>query len=180
MFPQDLRTFASLWYDGANRIANSFAKTYRVTVEQAAAVLGVNSPQKDWFMNVALAERIMKIWSSKQNAKFDGAMAANFMARAGEPSQILDKEGNVKWEGGAIPIYEEDGTHATDENGILLFDNWGSSKSQEQQAIAKHILNKGLRGKRLKDLKAIKFTIGENSYSYSKEELQAQGRLEED
>ena len=173
LFPQDLRTFASLWYDGANRIANSFAKTYRVTVEQAAAVLGVNSPQKDWFMNVALAERIMKIWSSKQNAKFDGAMAANFMARAGEPSQILDKEGNVKWEGGAIPIYEEDGTHATDENGILLFDNWGSSKSQEQQAIAKHILNKGLRGKRLKDLKAIKFTIGENSYSYSKEELQA-------
>ena len=105
LFPQDLRTFASLWYDGANRIANSFAKTYRVTVEQAAAVLGVNSPQKDWFMNVALAERIMKIWSSKQNAKFDGAMAANFMARAGEPSQILDKEGNVKWEGGAIPIY---------------------------------------------------------------------------
>lgn len=173
MFPQDLRSFASLWYDGANTIANTFAKTYNITVEQAAGVLGVNSPQKDWYMNVALAERIMHIWTARQGSRFDGSMAANFMSRAGEPELKFRKDGEPYWEGGAIPTLDEDGNHVTDENGVLEFDNWGSDSVKKKIAIAKIILNKGLRGKRLKDIQGLEFELDGKKYTFSKEGMQA-------
>ena len=173
MFPQDLRSFASLWYDGANTIANTFAKTYNITVEQAAGVLGVNSPQKDWYMNVALAERIMHIWTARQDSKFDGSMAANFMVRAGEPELKFRKDGEPYWEGGAIPTLDEDGNHVTDENGVLEFDNWGSDSVKKKIAIAKILLNKGLRGKRLKDIQGLEFELNGKKYTFSKEGMQA-------
>jgi len=173
MFPQDLRVYASLWYDGANIIANKFAKTFDVSVEQAAAVLAVFSPQKDWYMNVGLAERTLHIFKSRQAALFDGSMVSNFMRRAGEPELKYDKNGNPFYEGDALPVYDEDGNHVTDENGVLQFDNWGSEKSKDKFEISKKILNLGLAGKRFNELEAVSFKHKGKQKTFSKEALQA-------
>jgi hypothetical protein len=51
---------SSKWYDGANRIANELATRFGTTPEKTSAVLAVLSPQKDWYQNVGLGERIIK------------------------------------------------------------------------------------------------------------------------
>lgn len=173
MFPQDLRKFASLWYDGANTIANRFAKQYGITLEQSAAVLAVFSPQKDWYMNVALAERAMHIWNARQNAKFDSSMELRFRQRSGEPELKERKDGTVYYEGNATPVENPDGSHAEDEDGMLLFDNWDSELAEEKMAVAKEILKRGLSGKKLKDIKGISFNLRGKEYKFSKEALQA-------
>jgi len=172
-FPQDLRVFASLWYDGANTIANRFAQTFGVSIEQAAAVLAVNSPQKDWYMNVALAERTMHIYKTQQSASFDESMASNFLKRAGEPELKYDKEGNPFYEGDATPLYDEQGNHVVDENGILQFNNWNNQKSKDKLDLATKILNLGLKGKKLKDIQGITFDFKGKKKTFSKEALQA-------
>ena len=48
------------WYVGANRIANGLASRFGISDTKAAGVLAVMSPQKDWFQNVGLGERIIK------------------------------------------------------------------------------------------------------------------------
>jgi hypothetical protein len=58
-FRQDLREIATLWYDGANILAQNFSKKYGVTTEQAAGIIASLSPQKDWYQNVRLAEMVM-------------------------------------------------------------------------------------------------------------------------
>jgi hypothetical protein len=71
-FPPDLRARATQWYDGANKIANDFADIYGTTPHQAAGVIAVLSPQKDWFKNVAQAEQIMDIWANLQDFVIEG------------------------------------------------------------------------------------------------------------
>jgi len=58
-FRQDLREIATLWYDGANILAQNFSKQYGITTEQAAGIIASLSPQKDWYQNVRLAEMVM-------------------------------------------------------------------------------------------------------------------------
>ena len=69
-FPEEYKERAKLWYVGANKIAEACAEFYGVTVEQAAGVLAVESPQKDWFQNVSMAERIMRIWKRAMKEDF--------------------------------------------------------------------------------------------------------------
>ena len=173
LFPQDLRVYASLWYDGANIIANKFAKTFDISVEQAAAVLAVFSPQKDWYMNVALAERTMHIFKARQSALFDASMSSNFLRRGGEPELKYDKNGNPFYEGNALPVYDEDGNHVTDENGVLQFDNWNNEKAKDKFELTKKILSLGLAGKRFNEIEAISFTHKGKQKNFSKEALQA-------
>ena len=51
------------WYEGANRFANFLARKYNLTLEQAGGIIGVLSPQKDWFTNVSNAERSIDVLS---------------------------------------------------------------------------------------------------------------------
>ena len=53
------RERSSRWYDGANKIANQWAKQYNIPVQSGAATLAALSPQKDWFQNVSLAHRVL-------------------------------------------------------------------------------------------------------------------------
>ena len=55
----NLRGRAQHWYDGANRIAQTWAKEYNIPVQSATAALAALSPQKDWFQNVSLAHRVL-------------------------------------------------------------------------------------------------------------------------
>ncbi len=58
-FNKELRDISTLWYDGANIMANDMASKYGVKPEQSAAIIAALSPQKDWYQNVNLAERVM-------------------------------------------------------------------------------------------------------------------------
>lgn len=78
-FPSEVRDRATHWYDGANLIAKDFGKRFGATAQQAAGVLAVLSPQKDWFMNVAQAEQVMNIWRNYQNTKITAEMVSSQM-----------------------------------------------------------------------------------------------------
>jgi len=98
LMPEAVRKVAKLWYDGANIIANRFAENYGVTLEKAGAVLAVFSPQKDWFMNVSLGNRMMDIWTNKQNYIWDSKMSEQFRKRMGEPQPLTKKvDGQIQY-----------------------------------------------------------------------------------
>ena len=58
-FKPEYREISTLWYDGANAIANDFAAQFGVSAEQAAGIIAAMSPQKDWYQNVRLAEMVL-------------------------------------------------------------------------------------------------------------------------
>jgi hypothetical protein len=58
-FKPEYREISTLWYDGANAIANDFAEQFDVSPEQAAGIIAAMSPQKDWYQNVRLAEMVL-------------------------------------------------------------------------------------------------------------------------
>lgn len=58
-YPEELRGRAKQWYDGANRFAQDLSSRYGTSLEGASGVLAALSPQKDWFMNASLADRVL-------------------------------------------------------------------------------------------------------------------------
>lgn len=144
LFPADLIKIAKLWYDGANILAQEFAGRFNTNLNRASAVLAVFSPQKDWFMNISLAERAMEIWNTKQDTEWDAEMSKQYLRRAGDPEEIISDDGTITYEKGAQPIKNEDGE-------IVGWKNW-----KDEQAAAKReeaVLElKKMEGKKLKDL----------------------------
>lgn len=75
----DIRARSMKWYDGANKISTEKAAEYNLPPEATAGVYAALSPQKDWFMNVSLGDRVIDIyhnqpntpWGAVQNAKLD-------------------------------------------------------------------------------------------------------------
>jgi len=57
--PENIRGRSSLWYDGGNKIVKDWAKKYGISESSAAGALAALSPQKDWFQNVSLADRVL-------------------------------------------------------------------------------------------------------------------------
>lgn len=74
--PPEIRERSRKWYDGANRIANEAAERNNTTTEAASAVYAALSPQKDWFMNVSLGDRVMGIMRKHQDQIWTPEMAA--------------------------------------------------------------------------------------------------------
>ena len=62
------------WYVGAHNIAKKFSDKFNVPHHVAAAVIATQSPQKDWYQNVSLAERIMKVHKDHQNTRWTPEM----------------------------------------------------------------------------------------------------------
>lgn len=81
----EVRDRAKKWYDGANRLANTFSQRYDLSVPQVAAVMAALSPQKDWFMNVSLAERVMDIATTKANFRWSDEMTETAQRIFGKP-----------------------------------------------------------------------------------------------
>ena len=90
--PEDTRARAQLWYDGANAIATRWSEKYRLSDFQIAGVLAVLSPQKDWFQNVSLGERVLDIMSSKQDFTWNDEMSAT---AAGIPALNPEDVGEI-------------------------------------------------------------------------------------
>jgi hypothetical protein len=74
MVPADTRERSKLWYDGAHNIVDRFGDQYGTPEHASAGVLAVLSPQKDWFMNVSLGDRVHDIWKNQGDYKWDKDM----------------------------------------------------------------------------------------------------------
>ena len=70
----EVREIAKRWYDGARKLSEEWAGRYEIEPRQVAAVIANLSPQKDWFMNMSLAERLLDIMSYRQDYEADKAM----------------------------------------------------------------------------------------------------------
>ena len=160
LFPKNLRNVAKLWYDGANKIANEFGVAYAQDVEQASGVLAVFSPQKDWFMNIALAERTLKIWHQQvilgnpNGIVWGPEMTAQWLKRGGEPqitTEATDSSLPIYEKGKVKAVYDSNGEHVFDEQGNPMFTGWSSANAEAGRNKAREIL-KQLEGRALKDL----------------------------
>lgn len=56
-----MRDEAMKWYDGAHDIAGAWSEDYGVPHASVSGTIASLSPQKDWFMNASLAQRVMDI-----------------------------------------------------------------------------------------------------------------------
>jgi hypothetical protein len=74
--PDATRQRSKLWYDGARTIAERFSSNYNLPDQAVSGVLAVLSPQKDWFMNVSLGERVLDIATKQQSTRWDASMDA--------------------------------------------------------------------------------------------------------
>ena len=72
--PDATRQRSRLWYEGARNITDRFAAQYGVPDQAVSGVLAVLSPQKDWFMNVSLGQRVLDIASKAQAQRWDSSM----------------------------------------------------------------------------------------------------------
>lgn len=90
--PPATRNRSKLWYVGANKIAQDFSNKYGVSLQSASGVLAALSPQKDWYMNVSLAERTLDIVTNKKDFVYDAKMRAMGLEKFGKPQykKLLD------------------------------------------------------------------------------------------
>lgn len=65
--PEEIRAQTKRWYDGARKLTLEWSDRYDLSREQVAGVLAALSPQKDWFQNIALAERIIDTITNPPN-----------------------------------------------------------------------------------------------------------------
>jgi len=88
--PAHMADQAKLWYDGANKIAGQFAEQFRAPKEAVAGVLAALSPQKDWYMNVSLAERVLDIVQNKTKLGLTPEMKGQIGITYGDPKYAKD------------------------------------------------------------------------------------------
>lgn len=70
----EIREQSKRWYDGARILTEQWSQTYGVPPRSVAGVLAALSPQKDWYQNVSLAERVLDIWTKAQDRPFSNQM----------------------------------------------------------------------------------------------------------
>jgi len=63
--PPAIREISRRWYKGANKIAHKWADDFGVPVQAVAGAFAAMSPQKDWFQNVSVVERLLHIWTGR-------------------------------------------------------------------------------------------------------------------
>lgn len=88
--PEEVRDQSKLWYDGANKLANQFAAEYQVAPNSVAGVMAALSPQKDWYMNVSLAERLIDIVKTKKDFGVTDDMKNTFSRIYGDEKYAKD------------------------------------------------------------------------------------------
>ena len=63
--PEGMRNQGKLWYEGANKLVTDIADRHGLPTRAVAGVAAALSPQKDWYQNVSLAERLTDIVMNK-------------------------------------------------------------------------------------------------------------------
>src|SRR5262249_48526108 len=90
--PAEIRERAKLWYVGANKIAAERAKHYGLPDTSVAGVYAALSPQKDWFMNVSLGDRLLYTAMNHGAQPFTAEMAATAARIYGKPKYAAAME----------------------------------------------------------------------------------------
>jgi predicted lactoylglutathione lyase len=88
--PAETRERSKLWYDGARAIVDRWAPKYNLTDAQVSGVMAVLSPQKDWFQNVSLAERILDALANQRDTRWDDSMTATAAEILSKPQYAQD------------------------------------------------------------------------------------------
>lgn len=88
--PQEIRERSHLWYDGAQKITDSWMKEFGIDKAQAAGAMAVLSPQKDWFMNVDLARRVISIMDTQADTRWGAEMTTTAERIFGKPQYQED------------------------------------------------------------------------------------------
>jgi hypothetical protein len=74
--PDATRQRSKLWYDGARKIVDRWGQEFNQPDQALAGVLAVLSPQKDWFMNVSLGNRVIDIALNQSSHVWDKDMTS--------------------------------------------------------------------------------------------------------
>lgn len=87
---QEFLSRSKEWYVGANRISNELSSVYGISIEQSSGILASLSPQKAWFDNIALADRVMNATANEFDTIVDSSIIEKAVkyntSTKGEPS----------------------------------------------------------------------------------------------
>jgi hypothetical protein len=78
--PADTRVRSQKWYDGARAITDRWSEEYGVPDTSIAGALAALSPQKDWYQNVSLAQRVLDVAIKQKDFTFADEMEQTFRA----------------------------------------------------------------------------------------------------
>jgi hypothetical protein len=76
--PEATRVRSQKWYDGARAITDRWSSEYNVPDTSIAGALAALSPQKDWYQNVSLAQRVLDVSVKQRDFKFADDMEQTF------------------------------------------------------------------------------------------------------
>jgi hypothetical protein len=91
-FGQDTVDRAANWYDGAHQIAINLAAKTGYEPRQIAAVMAALSPQKDWYQNADLGDRLIDIVQNGKNQAWTPEMTDWATKYAGEKAADIAKD----------------------------------------------------------------------------------------
>ena len=94
--PPETRKRSKLWYEGARKIVDDWSAKYNLPPAQIAAVLAALSPQKDWYQNVSLAERVLDIHTQFTRGNTKAWMPPAEMLQRGEQLYLMNDKGKPK------------------------------------------------------------------------------------
>ena len=78
--PEETRVRSQKWYDGARAITDRWSEEYGVPDTSIAGALAALSPQKDWYQNVSLAQRVLDVAIKQKDFTFADEMEQTFRA----------------------------------------------------------------------------------------------------
>lgn len=116
--PEEVRNRSRLWYDGAHKTAEVWAKRYGMRTRQTAAIIAIFSPQTDWFLNMSMAERLLDIYFGARRTvptpKHEAALKArsetdevNYEDVKGKTLEQLVQAGKLREAGVWVRTYDE-------------------------------------------------------------------------
>lgn len=88
--PQEIRDRSKKWYDGARKITTKWSEKYNVPDTGIAGALAALSPQKDWYQNVSLAERVLDVMTGKMDTLWTETMNETAAKIFGKPQYAED------------------------------------------------------------------------------------------
>jgi hypothetical protein len=152
VLPTEFKEQAALWYDGANKIANDFSVKFERSPESVAGVIAAMSPQKDWFQNVSLAERVLDTYGKAsgktatpemvEKAKSIKALAKygdDIKAISEKPFEELTDRQKALWIRSYDETYNTKAYRKVNPDG--KFQDWATKKDGEQRNVAWGSLN---------------------------------------
>lgn len=106
MVPKDIRDKSKLWYSGANKISHQWSAKFGVSTQAVAGVIAAMSPQKDWFQNVSLAERLLSIWTGqdRETDTFNESMRDAAKKMDAAQAKAAKGKGYLLVEGEEVPL----------------------------------------------------------------------------